>query len=286
MQATEPTTLNGRPYEAVVRVTPPGPMRPPINLLQRDLKRTFPLPPDVEEDKPFDPYGFDESDSDEDGVPDALPDDRELTDDFLVPQFWGVVQVNDCQGWAGSVGYERDNSMRWMLSGVVYYSAMTNDVYAGQSALDAMEYERTHDTSFREVRPRSQVYERTRRGLPLNPMEVKKLRTLVMDGRRFAMRERIEAFLLLRELHDIARRVGPESHDRAMRFLLEPGKYSGMEGVLPPGAFRDVRLLERATPPRHAQPPPLSDVMRLDELALYVLRYHRPGSMNPISGIA
>ena len=66
--------------------------------------------PRGEDDKPkegeeHDPYNFDALDNESMSAP-AFRDNRDLTDETEVPQFWGVVKVGDWGGVRGCVGYE------------------------------------------------------------------------------------------------------------------------------------------------------------------------------------
>jgi hypothetical protein len=271
------------------KVQPPGQRRPDPTLLQREARRadSAPHPPTSSDE---DPYGFDESDESDSEAVQPLSDDRSLEDDFVVPPFWGVVRVNDWGGVPGREGFERDNAMRNMLSRDAYVSRRSNSVFVGQSARDARSYERRNGDAYSPFTTTSnnQVYVRAPRGLPLSPLHVKKLRTLYRDGsRRFSDRDRVEAYLLLRELYLVARRVLPINHDRAMMFLMQPNGFD----VSPPPFFPvhimdSMRSLHRDDPPRQTHPPTLGELMSIDASGLYILRYNRPGSSNPIAGIA
>ena len=293
----EPITINGRTYEPAVKVLPPGALRPEPHLLQRDIQRTNPPPGgDNEERGNDDPYaGFmdDSSEDDDDAVEDpANHDDNSLAYDFVIPPFWGAVRVNDFNGVPGQEGFERDNSFRNMLSGGAYYSRRTNTVYVGQSAREAREHDSKEDWEKKfdvfQSCSNHQAYVRARRGVPLEPQEVKKVRTVVNGGRRFTDRVRVEAWLLLRELYNIASRVLPEHRDAAMRFIMEPNKFT-LEApeFFPHNALRRADgPLDRMPPPRAIVAPPLEEAMNLDDAGLHLLYHHRPGSTNPIMGLA
>ena len=281
-EAATPKMINGRPYESAMRVRPPGTLRPEPEILQH---RTGRVPrTDPTNDNNEDPYEF--SHSDEDSDEPILLDADDLADDHLVPRFWGVVRVPDYDG-LGHEGYERDNSMRGMLSPETYHSRLTNDVYVGQRARDALRHERNGDAPYREHQPHDQVAVRTKRGLPMNPKEVAKLRTIVVDSkRRFSRQEQLEAFLLLKELHSIARRVNRDHHDKAMRLILAPGKFEGLESRVSAGMLQGIRPLDREVAPRPTQGPPLSGLMSLDDVGRHLLLTNRPGSLNPVTGVA
>lgn len=291
--------INGREYEGAVKVSPPGPFRPEPQLLQRPatIRETTPPPASMAgggtETRPVDDYyNFSESDSSDGGEVTRAParrDDRDLTDSVDVPPLWGVVRVEDWGGVPGRPGYERDNSLRGMLSRDAYHSRRSNMVFVGLTAQAARTAEGRNSRTFRvqTVMQRHQAYDRTIRGIPMNPEEVKKLLTVVNDQKgRFSERERAEAWMLLRELYSVAQRVMPESRDRSMEFLLEPGKFDMGSSVSQ--AMEEVSRGMRATmpvPPRQQNAPPLNETMMLDAQALYLLYYNRPGSGNPVMGI-
>lgn len=104
-------------------------------------------PSPEEEEKPTDPYNFNESDhNDEEVAPSATDNLGRSTMDSIIPPFWGVVRVGGVT--TGQREYERDNSMRHMLSGNVYYSRQSNTVFAGLSAIEALEFEKRNDEAF------------------------------------------------------------------------------------------------------------------------------------------
>jgi hypothetical protein len=273
--------INDRAYEPAIRVTPPGPLKPEPHILQQPVVVRQPTPPPIEEKE--DPYRFDESDySDEEVVPSATTNvGRNTRDTFIIPPFWGVVRMG---GEPGQREYERDNAMRHMLSGDVYYSRRTNSVFAGQSARDAMEYENRNDSAYSPFTHshNNQVYQRSPRGLPLTPDQVKKLVTVYKGA--FKPRERSEAYQLLRELYNIAQRVTPDNHDAAMNYLVQPKVF---DPELP--SYLNIRLsrcMPRNTPPTATPAPQAGEVMNLEALGLHLLLYNRPGSANPASGVA
>jgi hypothetical protein len=148
-----------------------------------------------------------------------------LATDHTVPPFWGVVKVNDFGGVPNHNGVEHDNAMQGMLSRDTYLSCSTNWVFVRESAQLAMDHEWCSNTPYIPSRHSNttSMYERTIRGLPLEPEEVKKLRTIYHDGkRRFTDQSQVEAYLLLWELYIIANRVIPQHHDSTMNYLLQP----------------------------------------------------------------
>ena len=139
----------------------------------------------------------------------------------------GVVRVDNANGVPKQTGDERDNSLRNMLSRHAYYSARSNAVFTGQSAREALEFE-SRELQAYSPHPHNgfnQTYVRAPRGLPLNALQAKKLRTLYRDKKRFSEQERTEAYLLLRELYLIAKRVLPFHRVQSMSFLLEPNGF-------------------------------------------------------------
>ena len=120
----------------------------------------------------------------------------------------------------------------------------------------------------------------------MNPGEVKKLLTVVNGGGRFKDDDVLTAWLLLRELHDVAWRTMPTLWDRVMRFIHQPGKF---DPAAP--SPRVAGLLHRVPPPSHAAPPRRTDTpppeaaMELDVQGGYLLFNNRPGSANPLTGV-
>ena len=246
----------------MVKVTPPGNLCPSPALLQQPAVHRAPSPPPPYQSGSggfdFDPDESDEG-SDEDGA--TVPkDDRSLEDLGTVPQFWGVVQVSNVGNAPGRQGLERDNAMCYMLSRNAYLSQASNTVFVGDSAREALEFERDGRV-YSPFGPKNdqnnQVYIRSYRGLPLNPHQVKKLRTLSRSSRKTPIRQRIEAYLLLRELYVIANWVIPQHRDRAMSFLLEPNGFDLTPPMsIPHRVLGEIRPLPRDVPPRQEQPRP------------------------------
>ena len=287
----DPVIINGREYEPMVKITPPGGLRSTPALLQQPFvtRLASPPPPYQSTSGGFDP---DESDHDSEEEGAIIPkSERSLAPDVMVPQFWGVVCVSNFNGVPGQEGLERDNAMRNMLSHDSYLSRSTNMVYVGDLAWEAFDYERRNTTAYMPYGPEdtlnNQVYVKSPRGLPLNPDQVKKLRTLYKDHKRFSNRHQVEAYLLLKELFTIAHRVIPQHRDRSMIFLLEPnGFYETPPAFFPSNVLRGLQPLPRNAPPRQEQPPAGESLMNLNAVGLYLLNYHRPGSTNPSVGMA
>ena len=281
----EGASLNGRPYETAVKVTPPGQFVPEPSITLPPPRPALQVPSDDD-----DPYRFDESDesSDESDRPTKKkqPNPIDPQDDGYIPDFWGICYPN------GSPTAERDNSLRFMYSNRAYFSRRSNALFVGQSAADASAFERDHHDAY--YPPNSnQTYVRSIRGIPGSILELNKLLTLVKDRtNRFRYREAEEAFLLLRELYDISRRVLPAYRDRAMERIVRPGefepditRYFGNGAVEPlrPTISRPNALgpMGRAS----LQAPSLSESFNLDAYGLYILLHGRPGSSNAIAGV-
>lgn len=106
--------------------------------------------------------------------------------------------------------------MQNMLLWNAFYSYRSNTVFTGQSAINALAYERQHSKVYlsHTDNNNNQVYQRSPRRLPINPDQVAKLHTIYWDSKQcFTSRECIEPYLLLRELDTIAHRVLPIHHD-------------------------------------------------------------------------
>ena len=227
-----PVIINGREYEPVIKVTPPGTLRPIPNIQQQQATpatATSPPPPyEADQGGSREPEESDDTSSEEGAT--APKDERSLAMDVRIPQFWGVVRAPNHNGISGQEGLEHDNAMRNMLSRNAYLSQATNMVYVGDSAWEAQEYERQPGQTYSPFglnnERDNQVYSRSYKGLPLTPYQAKALRTIYWDSKgRFTARLRVEAYLLLWELYTIGRRVTPEHRDRAMSLLMEPNGF-------------------------------------------------------------
>jgi hypothetical protein len=116
-------------------------------------------------------YDFDESDHSDDEDEELQQVVRRMIEDRQIPQFWGV-RIRDEREET-----ERDNHLRNMLSRHTYVSRETNTVYVGQTATEASRIEIQSRRIF--YPPRGQVYAQATRGIPLNPAEVRRLRTII-----------------------------------------------------------------------------------------------------------
>ena len=162
----EGTTINGCRYEAAIEVTPPGQLIPYPNLV---------LPPRRETpSKSDDPYGFDESDEDNEVVKPEPKSTSHLHFDGYIPDFWGAQYIE------GPDRAKHDNLFRLMLLSHIYYSEWSNSVFTGQSASDTSLYERDYDQAYCPAFE-NQVYARAPRGIPQDPFEVNRLLTLLSD---------------------------------------------------------------------------------------------------------
>ena len=180
--------------------------------------------------------------------------------------------------------YERDNGLRHMLSRNVYFSPQTNTVFAGQTATEASRYETNNWEMFLLSQLNSQVYARSLRGIPMNPMQARKLITIVRGSARFSNRERAEAYLLLLELHNVARRVIPPYRDASMRYILD--NFHPNENRLNPSHFMESHLTRAQLYQRPmTNAPSLSELMDIDTYGLHLLLHNRPGSVSLVSGV-
>jgi hypothetical protein len=72
-----------------------------------------------------------------------------------------------------------------------------------------------------------------------------------------------------------------------MNFLLEPNRVdASASDVFLALAMGGVQFLAREAPSKPTNAPPLEEVMSLDTMGWYMLRYNRPGSTNHAAGIA
>jgi hypothetical protein len=200
------------------------------------------------------------------------------------------VKVNNFGGNPNYEGVEQNNAMRGMLSRNVYLSSMTNQMFVGKSARLALDFERSFGMlylSSRQGNP-TMVHERTIRGLPLKPEEVKKLCTIYYDCKwRFNDLFRVEAYLLLWKLYTITTRVMPQHRNSSTNYLLQPDGFDN-----PPPLYFPCHLLQSLLPllwgPLVKQTASSSrgELMNPDPLGLYLQYSHHPGSLNLASGVA
>lgn len=186
------------------------------------------------------------------------------------------------------MGYKRDNALQNMLSPDAYHSRLTNRVFISKLAWMARAAETTKRKPFFGYRTTagSQAYNRTVRGLPMNPWEVKKLLTVVNGGKRFKDDDILAAWMLLRELYNVARRTMPTIWNRAMGFIHQPGKFDpNVPNPCVVGLLSRIPQLLYAAPPRRTDAPPPETAMDLDMQGEYLLFNNRPGSANPITGV-
>ncbi|PPQ66684.1 hypothetical protein CVT24_008837 [Panaeolus cyanescens] len=205
-----------------------------------------------------------------------------------IPDVWGVIIPS------GSIGSpQRDNYLRGMLSFRVYYSHLSNTVFAGATAIQAQRFELSNQHTV-AYRPPSHhhVYAKVPLGLPTNPDEVETLIHIVKST-GFPRATRKEAHDLLGELFAIARSVCAELRDRAMRYIaeFEPQAISLDQSFLAgwrfepiPRVYQDGTLV---TPsglgvrmPDHPQ------FLMLDVMARYFILHARPDTPSPFQGVA
>ncbi len=269
------TFINNREYELGVKVTPPGSLTNPT--VTPDPFQ--PAPAVIENDD--DPYDFDVSDH---SSADEIPPPKKAYshgNTGRVPDFWGVVYIHDITGW------ERDNSFRGMLSPNVYHSPRSNMVFTGQSAINAYDHERRRDTTYYvSQESRIHIYNVTERGIPRRPSEVDKLISIVNGESRYSLRERAEAFMLLRELHRIASRVIPAYRDSSMNYILTGARFNPNRTGLPRNSINPSPLVEERYIPRPVPPTALASSMVIDDAAFSALLHNHPGSLNSTVGVA
>jgi len=144
-QRREGTTINSRPYETAVAVTPPGQFAPEPTIT---LPPPRPAPQAPSDDE--DPYQLDMSDeSSEDDCPTKKkkqPNPIDPQDDGYIPDFWGVCYPNR------STTAERDNSLCFMYSNQAYCSKRSNTLFIRLSATNTSTFElNNYDTSLEEA---------------------------------------------------------------------------------------------------------------------------------------
>jgi hypothetical protein len=119
----------------------------------------------------------------------------------------------------------------------------------------------------------------------MNPMQTRKLVTIVKTPQKFLHRERAEAYLLLVELHNVAQRVIPSYRDASMRYVLE-SFHPTKNYRLPPVHFMESHVT-RTQPHQSAMTnaPSLSELMDIDTYGLHLLLHNHPGSVSLVSGV-
>jgi hypothetical protein len=263
----------------LVRLTPPGPLHPEpmISSDPRVISRVNPEQPSIPDD-------YDESDETDyedmsdkkkkkyDNKKEERERDRLMTNlhrlDLLIPPFWEVIPHYGI--------YERDNTLRGMLSEQFYVSRRTNTVFHRfhQGALIVHD---DRNTPF-ESRGRStpKFDKASPRGLPRTAWEVKCLVKLLHDSYG-PYNDRVLAYIFLWEMHYIARGVTEDLRDHAMHFIMTPGVY---DPNFMPNFSSTADFLPRGPDP--GKPPGVPNLgpdssLHLDDMARYVVLYGRPG---------
>jgi hypothetical protein len=263
----------------IVRLTPPGPMStdPVVNSDPRTISRVNP-------DQPSIPNDLDESDeTDYEDMTDKQKKkydnskaERERSQlmialhrlDVRIPPFW---EVRPLYGM-----YERDNTLRNMLSEQFYVSRRNNTVYhrIHQGAQIVI------DDRNAPSEPRGNVTQKfdkaSPKGLPRTAWEVKCLVQLLHDSYG-PYYDRVLAYIFLREMHYIARGVIESIRDHAMEFIMTPGVY---DPNYMPNFTTTADLLPRSLDP--GKPPGVPNLgsdhaLNIDEMARYIVLYGRPG---------
>jgi hypothetical protein len=92
---------------------------------------------------------------------------------------------------------ERDNSMWGMVGRDFYYSALSNIIYIGCTAVAAMDYETTQDSCYTDVNTR-QLYATLPWGFPMNPYSVVKAVHFIQNTKELDQ-DCVKGFKLLEE---------------------------------------------------------------------------------------
>jgi hypothetical protein len=197
-----------------------------------------------------------------------------------VPDGVGVITVNQVP--------ERDNAFPGLLSRHYYHSHLTNIMYAGWTAADAARVESTTGRPY-TTPDHHRLYAVARRGFPMNPIEVRRLAQLVMNGHTNSA-DRADSYRLITELRRISIRMIPERRDRSMH---EVASDSGLPANFAPPFPRGHAIWDHNTIPR---PPvegrlgismPAPDAgLDIELWAQYVTLHARPGGPNPFVGLA
>ena len=272
--------INGREYDEYTEVRPPGELR------SQAVTRTGMTPEGDDDDRS---HGSNEPDdaSDEESEHGHVED--AWLDELLAEPLSIWASRAPPTTTAGVGRDERDNSMRHMLSLGAYHSPASNRVYVGRSAEEAYMWERMKKTEYSPFDGKlgNEVYTQAPRGLPMTEYEVEAL-IGVMEQRRRSDWERVEAFLLLRELRRIAERVQPRYWDGAMERLMS-SRFSETYGSRLPRGELQAALTFRQTF-EHRAPntvsPTAAMLMAIDEHARFLLMNGRPGSANWTAGVA
>jgi hypothetical protein len=250
-------------------VSPPGPIANDL-IVRSDPRSASDAPahselPEGDED----PYHFDELDPNDD---EALDPRNELKDqmnclNIALHPLWDVIP---------RVGhYERINTFRNLLSGMFYTSDHTIIIYhhLHESARIQADLENRlsglPETAkrFRKGSPR---------GMPLTAWQVDRLIKLLHNSYAH-YRDRILAFVFLREFYYIARSVTPAVRDPPMDHIMA-------QGVFNPNYFPDHIHASELLPPwpdlgraTGIANPSADHMLNIDEVARYAVLYGQPG---------
>lgn len=189
---------------------------------------------------------------------------------------------------------ERSNNFATLLDFHTYYSARSNTIYTGRSALEASRFEANRAEPYVS---RLSLYREVPRGFPMIPRQIPQLRTIISNPTADP-RSRFEAWMVLGEFHRVATRLYPPLRDRTMNTVITMIPHAWLQqppisqndpawqvAMLPldPAAFTG-RPTNRT---RGAGLPPLTEESALDinRWAQYIAHHGRPGSDNTFAGI-
>ncbi|KAH9474192.1 hypothetical protein JR316_0013507 [Psilocybe cubensis] len=276
---------NDPTYDILTNVVVPG-ERHPSPKLKRDPSRDHP-----------NPVGYrteDEDSEDESNLSTAEANrrlaKRQLDFDMYsgrIDNVWGVVLHPQ-------LSPQRLNILRNTLPRHTWFSERSNTVFTGNTAIAAMQWERTHDNAYNPFK--NPLYATAPRGVPRNPLEVKGLVRITQDE-TFEPWVRVEAYILLRVLKNAAAMSNPQVHDRAMQclekvsvdeFTPKVDENEWMEIALPHDfdRIRNFANLHKNNRGMGIPMPKREHSLLIDDFAQYALMHARPGSISPLPGIA
>jgi hypothetical protein len=111
-----------------------------------------------------------------------------------IPDGVGVITINQVP--------ERDNAFPGLLSHHYYHSHLTNIMYTGWTAADTARVESTTGQPY-TMPDHRQLYAVAHQGFPMNPIEVRRLAQLVMNGHTNSA-DRADSYRLITELRRIS----------------------------------------------------------------------------------
>ena len=265
-----------------IRVTPPGQLTP--DPIRRSDPRAGPSAVARREFTPTSsPSASEDDGTDTDDMSPAkkrkhmnrqVEMDREREKDMMhrldlpIPSFWDVIR---CVGH-----YERDNTLRNLLSPAFFVSGQNNSVlHRLHQAAQIAHEERNAPQEDRRTRG-AKIARVSPAGIPRTAWEVKGLLRLVHNN--YAnYDDQMLAYIFLRELYFIARSVIPEYWDHAMQHLMTPGIF---DPNFIPTRVAAADLLPRM--PDLGRPTGINNLgpemaLNIDEMARYAILYGRPG---------